>query len=89
MRRSRDELTKDVEEMVRLRNEENKTYRQIAEIMGYKSPGTISDLLRRRGHFSIVLNKNEIDYLVNGLSKLNEKMAHTIAFKLTKTIEGK
>lgn len=88
MRRSRDELAKDIEKMVELRHQ-NKTYRQIAEIMGYKSPGTVSDLLRRRGHFSVVLNQLEINYL---LTTLNAKPANAlvkgIVAKLTK-IEGK
>lgn len=88
MRRSRDELAKDIETMVELRSQ-NKTYRQIAKIMGYKSAGTVSDLLRNRGHFSVVLTKNEITYLINGLAKLSQPQAHVISAKLTKSIEGK
>lgn len=88
MRRSRDELAKDIEKMVELRHQ-NKTYRQIAEIMGYKSPGTVSDLLRRRGHFSVVLNQLEINYLISSLkAKPMNSIVKGIMAKLTK-IEGK
>lgn len=88
MRRSRDELTKDIEKMVALRNQ-NKTYRQIAQIMGYKSPGTVSDLLRRRGHFSVVFNQLEINYLLSTLkAKPANALVQGILSKLTK-IEGK
>lgn len=88
MRRSRDELTKDIEKMVELRHQ-NKTYRQIAQIMGYKSPGTVSDLLRRRGHFSLVLNQLEINYLLDTLkAKPANALVKGILAKLTK-IEGK
>ena len=84
MRRSRDELTKDIDRMVELRNE-NKTFREIALIMGYKSPGAVSDLLRSRGHFSFVFNTPEIEYLVGLLKKRPaSKIASSIIGKLTK-----
>jgi hypothetical protein len=69
MRRSRDELAKDIDKMIVLRNQ-NKTYRQIATLMGYRSAGTISDLLRSRGHFSMVLNQLEINWLLQMLKTL-------------------
>lgn len=83
MRRSRDELAKDIDKMVALRND-NKTYRQIAEIMGYKSAGTISDLLRRRGHFSVVLNQLEINRLI---TILNAKPADKVNEGITKKLK--
>jgi hypothetical protein len=87
MRRSRDELAEAIEEMLRLRAQ-NKTYRQIADIMGYKSPGTVSDLLRRRGHFSVVLNQLEINYLLNALrSRPANTLVSGIVKKLTKLTE--
>lgn len=89
MRRSRDELAKDIERMLELRAQ-NKTYRQIAQIMGYKSPGTVSDLLRRRGHFNIVFSQLEVTYLIDALRSRPEemKMVESILAKLTK-IKGK
>lgn len=84
MRRSRDELVTDIAKMVELRNQ-NKTYRQIAQIMGYKSPGTVSDLLRKRGHLSVVLSQLEVNYLITALkSKPENRLIAGILGKLTK-----
>lgn len=85
MRRSRDELAAEIDDMVRLRTEENKTYRQIAAIKGYKSPGTVSDLLRTRGHFSLILNQLEINLLMTILkSKPESRLISGVLGKLTK-----
>lgn len=86
MRRSRDELVTDIAKMVELRNQ-NKTYRQIAVIMGYKSPGTVSDLLRKRGHLSIVFSQLEINLLITTLkSKPESRLIAGILAKLTKVV---
>lgn len=70
----------------------NKTFRQIADAMGYKSPSTVSELLSRRGHFSIVLNRNEVTALLKLLQAIDFHTApdelFTIIEKLNK-IEGK
>lgn len=87
MRRSRDELAKDLERMVELRHQ-NKTYRQIAQIMGYKSPGTVSDLLRKRGHFSIVFSQLEVTYLLEAIGSKSGELADSVTAKLTK-VKGK
>lgn len=88
MGKSRDELVKDVEKMVELRSQ-NKTFRQIAEIMGYKSAGTVSDLLRRRGYFSVVFNRLEINYIMHALShQPKDKIGQSVLTKLKK-VEGK
>lgn len=74
----------DIAKMVELRNQ-NKTYRQIAQIMGYKSPGTVSDLLRKRGHLSVVLSQLEVNYLITALkSKPENRLIAGILGKLTK-----
>lgn len=84
MRRSRDELVTDIAKMVELRNQ-NKTYRQIAQIMGYKSPGTVSDLLRKRGHLSVVFSQLEVNYIITTLkSKPENRLIGGILGKLTK-----
>lgn len=67
MRRTRNELAKDINKMLALR-ERNMTFRQIAKAMGYKSPGTVSDLLRNRGYFSIVFSQLQISYILNLLN---------------------
>lgn len=79
-------MTGVVDRIIELRNE-NKTYRQIAGILGYKSPGTVSDLLRKRGHFSVILTQLEINYLLTTLrSKPENKLIAGILGKLTKVI---
>lgn len=86
MRRTRDELAADIEKMIELRNQ-NKTFRQIAQIMGYKSPGTVSDLLRRRGHFSIVLNQLEIKVILAALrGQPKTKLVKGVLHKLSRLI---
>lgn len=84
MRRSRDELSRDVAKMIKLRNQ-NKTYRQIAEIMGYRSAGTVSDLLKKRGHFSVVLNDLEISDILNTMAtKAENSLRRGLIKKLNK-----
>lgn len=88
-RRSRDELARDIKKMEALRDQ-NKTYREIADIMGYKSPGSVSDLLKRQGHFSVVLSGNEITLLLVMLATLEvpDPEANSLRAKLKK-YEGK
>lgn len=86
IRRTRDELAADIEKMVELRNQ-NKTFRQIAKIMNYKSPGTVSDLLRRRGHFSVVLNQLEINLILAALrERPRNKLVKGVLDKLSKLL---
>ncbi len=84
MRKSRDELAKDVDQMVALRNQ-NKTYKQIADIMGYKSAGHVHDLLKHRGHHSVILSKQDIQWLISLIP--NVPLNNAIKTKLKKALK--
>lgn len=68
MRRSRAELALTITEMRRLRDDENLTLRQIAEVLGYASIGTVSEHLKKGGHYSFIFNELEIDELIKSIN---------------------
>jgi transcriptional regulator with XRE-family HTH domain len=85
VRRARNELAETIAEMRRLRFEENMTLRQIADRLGYKSAGTVSEHLHKGGYFSIAFNELEIGELVKSISmKPRNALRATILDKLLK-----
>lgn len=86
--KSRIETADLIEQVIELHGQ-NYSFREIAKILGYKSAGYISDLMRTQGHYSVILTGKEIrelrmvmDYVLN--SHPENILAKDIYEKLSK-----